>query len=214
MLKNKFQEIEKAEELNSFDNDVYTCGDEVVNDTTSAPLVIKLTNITASDISNVTFLDAINSIGAPNSGVTANVTPSFLLPGFTYAQFLKDLQSKTYKIGKVIMISENGNTADLLLPYTISTYNMTGKNSSDTVYPVINTLQNVTTQLETAVDFYITPSTKIVLSQITKSCSLTIHFYPTKQGSSLANLANATTKVIPQTSGFTAITVPQTKSMI
>lgn len=154
----------------------------------SQPMIVTLTNGTASPIANVNFLDAINSTkaGASNNGVTAGVTATYDLPGYDYAQFLQWLKGTPSRIFMITTVSDT--PSNLRQSYKVFTYNLSGDDFSKTIFPMKNTFQQATDQFDTKIDFYMTGTTRITLTSIAGSSSITFYFFPFKIASSIGSL--------------------------
>lgn len=224
-LKNYYQKLDAnvGEKINSLEGELLASGiDEVLS--TSNPFVFKFTNSTGSDILNIELLDALTNSLTPtytNNGnaktYNESIVPAYLLPGFTYAQFLRTLTGGAiHKIGKILMISDSGNTSDLLLPFTVKTYNVQGDIHQSALYPVINTMQNIQNQVETDCVFYLVDATVLTLSQIKASSSITIFLYPLVSSSKLPAVTVGKPMQMPQISGMPMIAKANTavKSLI
>jgi len=211
MLRDKFLAKAENEDFHSFDsNEVYATGDQWAADAATAgtsnpsqPFIVTLTNGTGSAIANVSFLDAINSIGAVNDGVTTGVTATYDIPGKNYEQFLRYLQSAPALIGQVTTASDTAS--NLRQSFKITTYNMQGDDFSKTIFPILNTFQNITTQVDTNVEFYLNASTQVILTSLAAGSSITFYFYPKAVASTVAAINTGRQFVNPQISGMKII---------
>lgn len=219
MLRDKFLAKSENEDFHSFDySEVYADGGQWNADAATAgtsnpsqPFIVTLTNGTGSAISNVAFLDAINSIGAANDGVTTGVTATYDIPGKTYEQFLRYLQSAPSLIGQVTTASDTAS--NLRKAFKITTYNMQGDDFSKTIFPIYNTMQNVLTQVDTNVEFYLNASTQVILTQLAAGSSISFYFYPRAVASTVAAISSGRTFVNPQTSGTRIIGAAPTQKI-
>lgn len=212
-LKQKFLGKIENENFHSFDymggqnsNDWSADAEKAVAGETaqpSQPMIVTLTNGTGSAISNVSFLDAINSTktGASNSGVTSGVTATYDLPGYDYDQFLQWLKGTPSRVYMITTVSDTAG--NLRQSFKVFTYNLSGDDFSKTIFPIKNTFQQQTDQIDTKIDFYLTGTTKITLTSLAASSAITFYFWPFKIASSIGALATpGRTFVDPQISGM------------
>lgn len=164
--------------------DLYAEGGDVEPD--AEPYTISLYNSTNTAISDVAFLDAIQSIGTTNDGVTAGITPTYDIPGTTYATFLKFLQTQAVWIGKVYI--ESATAAQLTKAISIETTNVRGKSASEVYSPKKNPYENITTAMVLDKRFILNGWTKLTIASIAAGATVTYSFYAMKETSSTALL--------------------------
>ena len=213
-LRDKFLGKIENENFHSFNsNEVFANGSQWENANAQAAasqpsqaFIVKLTNGFASTVSDVVFLDAMNSVDETNDGVTTGVTATYDLPGMNYGQFLRWLMTKSSRIGMIRTISDTA--ANLRSTFKITTYNITGEDFSKVIQPKLNLFQYISTGIETNVDFYLTGTTKITYSSLAAGSNITFEFYPSAVESSIANVAGGRKYADPQISGVKQITNP------
>ena len=167
-------------------DDIFAGG--VVKQANQTPFSITLTNTTGADISNVSFLDAINGImnGASNYGVTAGISVSYDTAGVSYAQFLWAANNDPILVNQILV--ESTTVAQLGESLKIETQNVRGKGAYETFYPKRNPQQNLTDMLVVDYGFFINGFTKITINKIRTLAAVTYNFYPEAVANSLGAL--------------------------
>lgn len=210
-LKDYFLAEDNSENFHFSGDDVNATGDENWNVEGNAPEAqpsqsfrISLANNGSTAITDVVFLDAFLNVGTTTPwGVTTGITPTYDLPGQTYIQFLNWLTSNTAKIRQITTVCSNSTT--LRASYKVESYNMQGDSFSKLIRPVFNTFQNITDQIDTPVDFYLTGATKITVSSIAAGATISFEFYPSKVTRTIKGIADGRSYSDPKTSGMQVI---------
>jgi hypothetical protein len=156
------------------------------NTPTSNPYIISLTNTTGAAISDVSFLNAGNSIGATNSGVTLGVTVSYGISGVTYSNFLYSLLTQPTKIGFTYI--ESATTSQLTESIRIDTFDVRGKGAYDTYTPALNPFQQQTTVLIMPNQYILNQFTKLTVSSIGAGVTVTFKLYPISVQNSISGI--------------------------
>lgn len=216
-FQNETSELENK--VNYFDaKNVFADGDED-NDYAdgqvepSQPLIFTITNSASTAKSDVVLFNANNnnptSFTDPYT-LETDVTISYDLPNLTYAQFINQLKSIPYEIGKIMVLSSDAST--LFSPIGIETYNMLGEKFSKVITLERSSFQNQSDQIEKMVRFTLNAMTKMFISYIGAGKSATYYLYPVKVGSTKAPLKDGRTFEKPQLSGMAISTkIPVTK---
>jgi len=152
----------------------------------SQPYIIKLDNTTGAAISNVEFLNAIESIGQTNDGVTLGITATYEYPNLTYASLLRKLQNEPFECALIRVSSDEATAIETV--FEVETKNIRGKKMTDTIVPQINTFQQITTSLDVDAYFTVNDYTKITLASIPAGKYIQYTMYPSMVASSIATL--------------------------
>jgi len=126
-----------------------------------------------------------------------------------YAGFLQYLQGVPHEIVQITTVSDTAS--NLRQSYKIYTYNYSGKDFSDTVFPIKNTFQQATDQFDTNIEFVLQATTRFTLTSLAASSAITFYLYPGKIGSSIAALGNGRTFAKPMHSGTPIMATQQTR---
>lgn len=168
------------------ESDVYAGGQMTAGKPASQPYIVSLYNSTGAAISDVEFLNAANSIGAANGGVTAGVVPTYDIPGKTYAEFLFSLLTQPTKIGLTYI--DSVTAGQIQKSISIETANVRGKSMSDLFVPRMDPNQNQDTVVTMANQFILNGFTKLTIASIATNTTVTFSFYPTIEASSTFQL--------------------------
>ncbi len=167
----------------------------------SDPFIISLENSGSTTITDVVFLNAFLNLSTTTPwGVNTGITPTYDIPNQTYLQFLHYLASNSARIRQITTVCSDSTT--LRASYEIESYNMQGDKFSKVVKPILNTMQNLTDQVDTQVDFYLTGATKITVSKIVAGKTLTFYFFPSNVSKTIKGISEGRAFASPQTSGM------------
>ena len=179
-----------ADDWNGFNdnNDLYVDANCNTNSkpAPAKPYIIKLYNSTASAISDVEFMNAVESIGADNNGVTAGIVATYEYPDITYKSFLQRLANEPFKAG-LIRISSS-STTQIEKVFSVEVYNTRGKSYKETFVPQINTFQQISTKIDVEVDFDVNNYTQFKVASIEAGTTVIYTIYPKSVASSIASL--------------------------
>jgi len=160
--------------------------------TESQPIVVSLTS-TGGPFSNVAFLYAnknavksnygLPNIPATNSGITAQTGSAV-----DYGQFLQILRASTFRIKKIVVISNNSTL--LRSPLKIQQYDITDKVVGDTIFINKNIFQVATNQIEVPVNLVINKMTEITIGTFPANTNVEFRFYPDQTFSNFSKQEN------------------------
>ena len=219
-LKEYFSIEDNAENFHFSDGEVYADGEEweaagrgQVGTQPSDPFIVSLENSGSTTIDDVVFLDAFLNLGSDSPwGVTSGITPTYDIPNRTYIQFLHYLASNSARIRQITTVCSDSTT--LRASYEIESYNMQGDKFSKVVKPILNTMQNLTDQVDTRVDFYLTGATKITVSKIVAGKTITFYLFPSNVSKTIKGIAEGRTFISPQTSGMRIVGAQPVQKLI
>lgn len=186
MFDDDFDEFDDDFEEFDDEDDVMASGKQRKNVNYSQPYIIKLANSTGADIENVEFLNAIESIGEANDGVTLGITPTYEYPNLTYASFIRKLQTEPFEAA--LIRQESDDTTAVTTVFEVESKNIRGKLRQDTIVPQINTFQQITTAVDIDAFFTVNDYTKITLASIPTKKYIKFTIYPSAVASSVATL--------------------------
>ena len=220
-LKEYFSIEDNAENFHFSGDEVYADGEEweaagrsQVGAQPSDPFIFSLENSGSTTINDVVFLDAFLNSGKDNSpwGVTSGITPTYDIPNRSYIQFLQYLASNSARIRQITTVCSDSTT--LRASYEIESYNMQGDKFSKVVKPILNTMQNLTDQVDTRVDFYLTGATRITVSKIVAGKTITFYLFPSNVSKTIKGIAEGRTFISPQTSGMRIVGAQPVQKLI
>lgn len=153
-------------------------GQSLGNSLDSEPFIVKVTNGTTDEQTDLVLLNAGKQFGksASNYGLPTGVTLTYLVPGIDYDQFLSDVFTSNAFIGQIYL--ESAITANLTAPMSVETYDVLGKTQSNILDLPIDPYQQSTTATVHVKRFAWNKFTKLTLSSLAASSSLTFRFYP------------------------------------
>lgn len=143
----------------------------------SQPYIIKVANTLATD-TTVTLFDPANSLagGSPAFGNATGITITSEIPNTTYAQILYQILNQPFKVGRIEIFC--GTTAQLTNTLTVTQNNLRGNSASQSFFPILNPLQNITTQVEVPFIYTVNDATKFQFTLNGSVTSVTFRFYP------------------------------------
>ena len=143
----------------------------------SQPYIIKVVSTLVAD-TTVTLFDAPNSIaaGSPAFGNAAGITITSEIPNTTYAQILYQVLNQPFKVGRIEIFCST--TSQLTNTLTVTQNNLRGNSASNSFFPILNPLQNITTQIEVPFNFTVNDLTKFQFTLNGSVTSVTFRFYP------------------------------------
>lgn len=143
----------------------------------SQPYIIKVANTLTTD-TTVTLFDSPNSIagGSPAFGNALGITITSEIPNTTYAQLLYQVMNQPFKVGRIEVFCST--VAQLTNTLTVTQNNLRGASASNSFFPILNPLQNVTTQIEVPFNFTVNDLTKFQFTLNGSVTSITFRFYP------------------------------------
>lgn len=150
----------------------------------SMPYSITITNASGGAIQNFSVLGATNALNNPNftfdafgSLIVGPVTISSNTPGVTYRDLLYQSLTQAFTVGETYLAC-SAPTAQVLIPFTIATFDANGTQVNIPVKPKKDPYQN---QIDVLVDttvYRIDGLTKLTFSQILANAVLNVDFYP------------------------------------
>jgi hypothetical protein len=166
------------------------------------PIIITVTNTnTVTTLTSVECLYASRRSGTL-TGIspaidynqqTSGISPSFNagVANITYQQMLNTIFAAPFQVGMTRLI---GQAAQIQVPFTVATYNITGAFAGKPVIVNYDTYQLLTTQIDNFSPYYLNLNTSFVLPNLYASSAsainvLTIYWYPefmVKQGKGVA----------------------------
>jgi hypothetical protein len=177
MSEQEFANIDGRDMMVNGNEDLYALQNapnkQFIGDT--SPFIIKLTNSSAGAISNVVFLNAAESIGATNDGVTTGVTATSGYAGKTYKSILNLLLTGDFDIIAFYIYATTNTQAIESIKF--ETDNQRGDFGGTTLMPDILVDQNQTGLAFVAKNVTIGKFTKATLSNLEASAVYTIKMY-------------------------------------
>ena len=145
----------------------------------SLPYVFSIANSTASNVTGVVILGAnINTVGATNNGNAAAITITYSSGSVTYAQFLENLKSNPFKVGKMHLYSTNASQ-----PFQTLTFTQPEPNGASRTWPMVpqlDPLQNLNNVTILSYQFSVNAMT-LITTTILASATLVMSLYPMEE---------------------------------
>lgn len=153
----------------------------------SQPYIIVVTNTTTTNQSDIVLLDAYSTYygGFAVSGASI----SYGISGVTYQEFLAQTMTKPFVVGLTYIQSSNTNQIDT--PYVVEYGDASGNKNTRTITPAIDPYQQQTTRLVDRINYKVDGFTKLTISTLYASATVTIRLYPAEtvdQGRALGSI--------------------------
>lgn len=187
------EDFNSAEGFHEFDDEMSFDDDYSADATkgqqtypTSDPFIFTLWNTTLAVINNVVCLDASNSIGQFNNGVTAGVTCTYNIPNIVYRQFLYKLVQSSYDIAEIYIDASLPAVAAQVLQ--IFYYDVQGGSATKSLFPKRDPYQQSATQIIHRWAFTLNGFTRFTIASLAAGATLQFSLYPSKEASMTQHL--------------------------
>lgn len=145
---------------------------------TSQPYILNVANSTTDAVSDVVVFNAYKSLAASatNFDNPAAITISMGISGLTYGEMLYQSMNKPFVVGMTYLSS--ANASQVLETLKISQKDINGNESHKSIVPTIDPYQQQTSKVAIAFNYKIDGFTKMTISSILASATLTLYLYP------------------------------------
>lgn len=141
---------------------------------TSQPYIVRVSNTTAADVSDVTLYGAYNNIAT--NGTQANVSKTMAVSGLTYTEFLYQSMNKPFVVGLTYI--DSANTAQVTQTLTVTQKDINGNQAIRVLTPTVDPYQQQTTKVAFKYQYKIDGFTTLTLSTLKASATVDFYFYP------------------------------------
>tara|TARA_R100000231_G_scaffold138172_2_gene115946 strand:- start:20 stop:748 length:729 start_codon:yes stop_codon:yes gene_type:complete len=145
---------------------------------TSQPYILQIANSTTDDVADVAVFNAYKSLAASatNFDNPAAITISIGLSGLTYGELLYQSMNKSFVVGLTYLSS--ANASQVLETLKISQKDSNGNESHKSIVPTIDPFQQQNNKVAIAFNYKIDGFTKMTISKILASATLSMYLYP------------------------------------
>lgn len=141
---------------------------------TSQPYIVRVSNTTSSDVSDVTLFGAYANIAA--GGTQANVSKTMAVSGLTYTEFLYQSMNKPFVVGLTYI--DSATAAQVTQTITVTQKDINGNQAIRVLTPTVDPYQQQTTKVAFKYQYKIDGFTTLTLSTLKGSATVDFYFYP------------------------------------